>query len=467
MVSLSRISPIRMQSGAWRMELRRAMAKLSASLPISRWLTMDFLFLNRYSMGSSRVRMWPARNSLRWSSIEAMVVDLPEPVAPTSSSRPRFSMMRSASTGGRPSSPSGGMFAGTKRNTAEMEPRWRKADRRKRPRFATEIPMFSSLVRSSSSICAGVAISVSRAMMLSGSSFWALMGIRLPLILIWTGEVTAKNMSEAFFSFISWNKRSIAMGNSLDAAQQFVDARLGTGLGIDPLDDDGAIQAVLAIVGGQVARHHHGTGRHAAVRHFAGGAVVDLGRLADVDAHRDDGVFFDDHAFDDFRTGADKAVVFDDGGFGLHGFEHGAFIDVGADVDVGRHQDDIPGDKAAAAGDGRRHHAETALGEVFRRVVGELGGHLVVELHAGQGHGDIVFQAEGEQHGFLDPLVHHPAAAVLLRHAQRAVVQAGDDVGDGLAQFRAAVGGVDVGALFPGGVDEGLQLLGHDSIRLV
>jgi hypothetical protein len=29
-------------------------------------------------------------------------------------------------------------------------------------------------------------------------------------------------------------------------------------------------------------------GRDAAVHHFAGGAVVDLGALADVDAHRDD-----------------------------------------------------------------------------------------------------------------------------------------------------------------------------------
>jgi hypothetical protein len=31
-----------MQSGAWRIELRSATWKLAASLPISRWLTIDF-----------------------------------------------------------------------------------------------------------------------------------------------------------------------------------------------------------------------------------------------------------------------------------------------------------------------------------------------------------------------------------------------------------------------------------------
>ena len=34
-----------------------------------------------------------------------------------------------------------------------------------------------------------------------------LFGMRFPLILMWTGELTAKNMSDAFFSFINWNRR--------------------------------------------------------------------------------------------------------------------------------------------------------------------------------------------------------------------------------------------------------------------
>ena len=57
------------------------------------------------------------------ASIEAMVVDLPEPVEPTSKIRPRFSMISSDSTGGRRSALNAGMWPGTKRNTAEIEPR--------------------------------------------------------------------------------------------------------------------------------------------------------------------------------------------------------------------------------------------------------------------------------------------------------------------------------------------------------
>src|SRR5262245_15783137 len=69
--------------------LQRDMEGL-VSVPTSRWLMIDFLFLNRYSIGSSMVRIWPVRVSLRWSSIDVSVVVLPEPVAPTISTRPRF-----------------------------------------------------------------------------------------------------------------------------------------------------------------------------------------------------------------------------------------------------------------------------------------------------------------------------------------------------------------------------------------
>src|SRR5471032_1658698 len=343
--------------------------------------------------------------------------------------------------------------------------------------------------------------------------------MRLPLILMWTGEFTAKNMSDAFFSFISWNRRSMAIfissicrryaempragrragpraARTSNPAQQFVDAGLRAGLRVDALDDHRAVQRVLAVVRRQVARHDHRAGRHAAIGHFAGGAVVDLGRLADVDAHRDHRVLFDDDAFDDFRARADEAVVFDDGRIGLHRFEHAAdadaagqvdvladlragadggpgvdhraFIDVGADVDVGRHQHDVLGDEGAAACDGRRHHAEAALGEIFRRVVGELGRHFVVELHGAVGrHDDVVLKPERQQHGFLDPLVDDPRAAGFVGHADGAGVEARDDVRDGVAQFGAAVAWVDLGAVVPGLVDDVLELLGHDVLNLV
>src|SRR5690606_4562921 len=105
--------------------------------------------------------------------------------------------------------------------------------------------------------------------------------------------------------------------------------------------------------------------RDAAIQGFAGEAVVDARAGTDEHAHRNHGVFFNDHAFDDFRSRADEAVVFDDGRIGLERFEHaadadaagkmhaladlraaadrgpgvdhGAFIDVRADVDVGGH----------------------------------------------------------------------------------------------------------------------------------
>ena len=41
------------------------------------------------------VRMWPPRVLLRCSIMAASVVDLPEPVAPTTRISPRFSMIRS------------------------------------------------------------------------------------------------------------------------------------------------------------------------------------------------------------------------------------------------------------------------------------------------------------------------------------------------------------------------------------
>ena len=109
MVSRSRISPIRITSGAWRSAFFRAICIDSVSLPTSRWLTTDFLFVNRYSTGSSMVRMWPDTLSLRWSIIDASVVLLPQPVAPTISSRPRFSMIRSASIIGTDSVASAGI----------------------------------------------------------------------------------------------------------------------------------------------------------------------------------------------------------------------------------------------------------------------------------------------------------------------------------------------------------------------
>ena len=102
-VSRSLISPTRITSGSWRSAAFRPSAKLCASAPSSRWLTMHFLCLCRNSIGSSIVRMCSWRVSLIRSSIAASVVDLPEPVGPVTSTKPRGFFVKSSSTGGRPS----------------------------------------------------------------------------------------------------------------------------------------------------------------------------------------------------------------------------------------------------------------------------------------------------------------------------------------------------------------------------
>ncbi|MCY1372290.1 hypothetical protein D9M69_594870 [compost metagenome] len=63
------------------------------------------------------VRMWPVERSLRWSIMAASVVDLPAPVAPTMSTRPRFSMISSDRIGATLSESRLGTSPGTKRIT--------------------------------------------------------------------------------------------------------------------------------------------------------------------------------------------------------------------------------------------------------------------------------------------------------------------------------------------------------------
>jgi hypothetical protein len=77
-------------------------------------------------------------------------------------------------------------------------------------------------------------------------------------------------------------------------------------------------------------------------------------------------------------------------------------------------------------------------------------------------HHGVVLQAEGQQHRLLDPLVHRPLAhAFAGGHAQLAVVEFGNDVLDGVQHFLGGGGGRELGAVVPGVVDQGLQLLGH------
>ena len=59
------------------------------------------------------------------STIEASVVDLPEPVGPVTSTNPRGFFVKSRIVGGRPSDSNCGMSCGIVRMTAPIEARWK------------------------------------------------------------------------------------------------------------------------------------------------------------------------------------------------------------------------------------------------------------------------------------------------------------------------------------------------------
>src|SRR5580704_17868068 len=71
MVSRSRISPIRITSGAWRKVFFSAKCQLSQSTPTSRCVTTQPLWACTYSTGSSMVMMWPRVFSLRYPTMAA------------------------------------------------------------------------------------------------------------------------------------------------------------------------------------------------------------------------------------------------------------------------------------------------------------------------------------------------------------------------------------------------------------
>ena len=105
---------------------------------------MDFLCRWTNSMGSSMVIMWPDSVALRWSTIPARVVDLPDPVAPTTSTSPRFDMVISFSMSGNPSSARDDTSALTRRITIPAEPRWRNTLTRKRLTPGRDMAIFNS-----------------------------------------------------------------------------------------------------------------------------------------------------------------------------------------------------------------------------------------------------------------------------------------------------------------------------------
>ena len=104
--------------------------------------------LRLLEIGSSMVMIWSARSAFALSTIAASVVDLPEPVGPHTSTRPRGNSARSAIRGSIPSSCAVLISVGMVRNAAHTPIRSRYTFTRKRSRS----PMAKEISSSRSSL---------------------------------------------------------------------------------------------------------------------------------------------------------------------------------------------------------------------------------------------------------------------------------------------------------------------------
>src|SRR6266702_2424821 len=157
-VSISRISPIRMTSGAWRNTCRSAALNDSVSFPTSRCEIFARLSRCRNSIGSSMVMMLTRRPRLMWLIIAASAVDLPDPVTPVTSTSPRGLIAISSSTGGRLRSRIVFTSYGIDRNANATVPRCWYTLVRNRPTPGTPIAKSASLCSANSLTCRGVMI---------------------------------------------------------------------------------------------------------------------------------------------------------------------------------------------------------------------------------------------------------------------------------------------------------------------
>ena len=141
------------------------------------------------STGSSIVTMCPCRVWLMWLTIEASEVDLPEPVAPVTSTSPaRMPQMRSHTARGRPSWSKFAMRFGIRRITAATEPCWWNTLARKRPLSARPNEQSSSSSRSSLAIWSLVSTLVASRRVSSGVSAGQSTGRSIPSTRMRGGE---------------------------------------------------------------------------------------------------------------------------------------------------------------------------------------------------------------------------------------------------------------------------------------
>ena len=214
-VSRSRISPTRITSGSSRSAERSASLKPRVSRCTSRWLTRQRLDSCTNSIGSSMVMIWSGRLSLQWLTMPASVVDLPEPVGPVTSTRPRGSMHRSRKILGAFSSSSDRMADGMLRNTAPAPRFWLKALTRKRASFG--ISKEKSVSKNSSYALRCLSFMMSYTMECTSlcDSGGILMRFMSPSTRIIGGTPEERCRSEALF--LTANARSCAISTAMDA----------------------------------------------------------------------------------------------------------------------------------------------------------------------------------------------------------------------------------------------------------
>src|SRR6266702_2044862 len=195
-VSISRISPIRMTSGAWRNTCRSAALNDSVSFPTSRCEIFARLSRCRNSIGSSMVMMLTRRPRLMWLIIAASAVDLPDPVTPVTSTSPRGLIAISSSTGGRFRSRIVLTSEGIDRNANATVPRCWYTFVRNRPTPGTPIAKSASLCSANSFTWRGVMICSASDFSSSGLRGCVSSATSSPLTRIVAGRPTLSSKSE-------------------------------------------------------------------------------------------------------------------------------------------------------------------------------------------------------------------------------------------------------------------------------
>src|SRR5882762_4196022 len=195
-VSMSRISPIRITSGACRSTWRNAALKERVSFPTSRCEMLARLSRCRNSIGSSIVMMLTRRFVLMWLIIAASAVDLPDPVTPVTRHSPRGRSPISSSTCGRFRSRIVLTSYGMARKANATVPRCWYTLVRNRPTPGTPMAKSASLCSANSLTCRGVMICSASDFSSSGLSGPVSSETRSPFTPMVAGRPTLSSKSE-------------------------------------------------------------------------------------------------------------------------------------------------------------------------------------------------------------------------------------------------------------------------------